>query len=133
MRWNIISNITNAVGLQRDYELLRDLLQSWGHEVNGTQFDNPVTAQTADRNLWLEMVNPRLFPLAREHWFFANPEWFYDSWIPNVDQLRRRWVPDLLLRRWISHSLSRGFRYVLCKTRDCESSIATRRLPVRMV
>ena len=119
MRWNIISNITNAVGLQRDYEFLRDLLQSWGHEVNGIQFDNPVTAGPADRNLWLEVVNPRLFPLAREQWFFPNPEWLYDAWIPNLNQFSRRWVPNRFLRRWILHSLSRRFRYVLCKTRDC--------------
>ncbi len=121
MRWNIISNITNTVGLQRDYELLRDLLQSWGHEVNGIQFDNPVTSRPADRNLWLELVNPELFPLAREQWFFPNPEWFYDDWIPYADGLRRRrWVPDLLRRRWISYSLRRHFHYLLCKTRDCE-------------
>ena len=120
MRWNIISNITNAVGLQQDYELLRDLLQSWGHEVNGIQFDNPVTARPADRNLWLEVVNPKLFPLAREQWIFANPEWFFDSWIPYADQLHRRWVPDRLRHRWVSHRLRRHFRYVLCKTRDCE-------------
>jgi glycosyl transferase family 1 len=120
MRWNIIGNITNAYGLQGDYQLLRDLLHSWGHEVNGIQYDNPVTAQPADRNLWLEDVNPRLFPLAREQWIFPNPEWLYAAWIPNLDQFCRHWVPDLLLRRWISHSLSRRFRYVLCKTGDCE-------------
>jgi hypothetical protein len=125
MRWNIISNITNAVGLQQDYELLRHLLETNGHEVHGIHFASTVSTPRADINVWLEVVNPDLFHLANEQWIIPNPEWFYDSWIPWAERLDRRWIPGVLNRWWISNVFRRHFRYVLCKTRDCERIFQT--------
>ena len=119
MRWNIISHITNGAGLQQDYELLRHILESDGHQVHGVDF-TAATAPRADRNLWLELVNPDLFHVAKEQWIFPNPEWFFCSWIRLAERLDRPWIPSLIHQRWISFWFRRRFRYILCKTRDCE-------------
>ena len=119
MRWNIISSITNGAGLQQDYELLRHILESDGHRVQGVHW-SAATAPPADRNLWLELVNPDLFHVAKEQWIFPNPEWFFYSWIRLAERLDSRWIPSVIRRRWISYWFRRRFRYILCKTRDCE-------------
>src|SRR5262249_22822830 len=119
IRWNIITHITNAVGMQRDYELLRHILESEGHQVNGVHW-TATTAPHADRTLCLEVVKPDLYAVPKEQWIFPNPEWFFSSWIRLAERLDRRWIPSVIHRRWISYWFRRRFRYVLCKTRDCE-------------
>jgi glycosyltransferase involved in cell wall biosynthesis len=92
---NIISNLNNAVGLQRDFELLREELTARGHRVQGLQFNKPAP-QIADVNVFLEVVNPFFFQFAQEQWAVPNPEW---------------WFTD-----WSGYSWHR----ILAKTRDCE-------------
>lgn len=75
MRFNLISNIDNGYGLQRDYEIVKSLLESHGHEVNGIQFQRPGNVTNADVNIYLETVID-LHGYARENWLFPNPEWF---------------------------------------------------------
>jgi hypothetical protein len=99
VRFNLISNINNGVGLQRDYELLRGLLESYGHQVNGIQFDGNATAPDADVNIFLEVVVERFFNSAKWQWVVPNPEWWFKGWTP-------------LLNR---------FEWALCKTKHCES------------
>ena len=96
MRFNIISNISNGVGLQRDYELLRRLLESRGHEVAGVDFRAP-SAPCADVNIFLEVVTPAMLGAARENWIVPNSEWWHSRWDSSMPAIRR----------------------VLCKTRDC--------------
>lgn len=96
MRFNIISNISNGVGLQRDYELLRRLLESRGHEVAGVDFRAP-SAPCADVNIFLEVVTPAMLGAARENWIVPNSEWWHQRWDGLLPLVRR----------------------VLCKTRDC--------------
>lgn len=96
MRFNIISNIQNGVGLQRDYELLRSLLEAHGNQVAGVDFRAP-SAPLADVNIFLEVVTPAMLGAARESWIVPNSEWWHAGWDSSMPAIRR----------------------VLCKTRDC--------------
>lgn len=77
MNFNIISNISNGVGLERDYHLLRDELVSLGHAVAGISFRATDSRCRADVNIFLEIVAPQMFSLARRQWLVPNPEWFF--------------------------------------------------------
>lgn len=96
--FNIISNINNGYGLEDDYEIIKNLLLSYGHTVIPVQYDRPMieTIKPVDVNIFLETIIPVL-GFARENWYFPNPEWF----TPSVD--------DENLHR---------MNYVLCKTMD---------------
>ena len=96
MRFNIISNISNGVGLQRDYELLRRLLELHGSQVSGVDFRAP-SAPRADVNIFLEVVTPAMLGAARESWIVPNSEWWHSGWDGSIPAIRR----------------------ILCKTRDC--------------
>jgi hypothetical protein len=97
VRFNIISNIGNGVGLQRDYELLSRLLIERGHQVVGVDFRS-ASAPSADVNIFIETLAPKLIRMAKANWIIPNSEWWYsqlwDGFLPVVNR-------------------------VLCKTRDC--------------
>lgn len=95
-RVHIISNINNGAGLQKDFELLRDLLIEQGHQVEGVHFRGPCNS-TADINIFLEVIVPAHIHRARRNFFIPNPEWYFYPW------------DDLLP----------SFDAVLCKTRAC--------------
>lgn len=96
--FNLITNLNNGAGLERDYRLLRSLLEAHGHRVTGTQFNSPNPAFTRhDVNIFLEVVTPEWLPFARENWIVPNSEWWYPAWDHVLPQ--------------VSH--------VLCKTQDC--------------
>lgn len=94
---NVITNLDNGVGLQRDFEMIAPKLRAMGWEVAGVPFLSPHQIQPADVNLFLEVCVPSLFQYAREQWIVPNPEWCI-----------RNWIPDLKAR----------FSRVLCKTPD---------------
>jgi hypothetical protein len=98
MRFNLISNIANGVGLQRDYEMLRYELEQLGHKVHGVQFNRDQNAPLAEVNIFLEVVEPRFFAAGKENWVVPNPEWWFHGW-------------DQHLKR---------INLVLAKTRHCE-------------
>lgn len=77
MRFNLCSNISNGVGLQKDCELLKALLESWGHKVELVHYKRvDASSPTADVNVFLEVIEYALFPKAREQWLIPNPEWY---------------------------------------------------------
>lgn len=97
MRFNLISNLTNGVGLQQDFQLLKQELENRGHQVYGVQFNGSEAGVTrADINIFLEVVNPTFFKYAKYQWAVPNPEWWFKDW----DQYR-----------WDK---------ILAKTRDCQ-------------
>ena len=98
MRYNLISNITNGAGLQKDTELLKGLLEAHGHTVSCTMFNesNP-TYRHHDVNIFLEVVAVGHFRYARENWLLPNSEWWYPCWDNMLPSVQR----------------------VLCKTRAC--------------
>jgi len=76
MRFNISTRLDNGVGLEADYKILRALLESWGHQVNGVhhyKLDEGVP--DADINIFLELVAPSIFCKAKQNWYVPNPEW----------------------------------------------------------
>ena len=97
MRFNIISNLKNGAGLQRNYELLHHALVSRGHQVYGVQFNaKPLLVPLADVNIFDEVVAPLAFKAAPVQWAMPHPEWWFAGW--------EGYPWDL----------------VLAKTRDCE-------------
>lgn len=77
MKFNICSNISNQVGLEADYRLLRGILESWGHQVEGVHFMRiDAGCPRADVNIFLETIASALFPFAKQQWFIPNQEWF---------------------------------------------------------
>jgi len=98
MRFNLISNIANGAGLERDYQLLRRLLERLGHAVCGVPYRSTTLPPAADVNVFLEVVTERFFKFAPRNWVVPNPEWWFSGWDP-------------LLPR---------FDLVLAKTRHCE-------------
>jgi len=96
---NIITNLDNGVGLQRDFEMLVPKLQAEGWEVAGVPFLAPWRVQAADVNLFLEVCVPSVFEHAREQWLVPNAEWCLRNWIPNIKS---------------------RFSRVLCKTHDAQ-------------
>jgi len=99
VRFNIISNLVNGVGLQQDYLLLKSELERRGHSVTGLQGDDKhAVPAPADINIFIEWVVPRYFSAAPRQWLIPNPDWFYVEW----------------------RSLLPRFERILAKTRDCE-------------
>lgn len=96
MKIAIISNF-DGIGLEVDFQLLRDFLQEKGHEVTGVQFDKSAPQGTFDLMIALEVTPKHLLQLAPERWLFVNCEWLTDAQIPIVRQ---------------------HFSKVLCKTHD---------------
>jgi hypothetical protein len=78
---------------------LRGLLEGYGHQVNGIQFDGRAVAPDADVNVFLEVVVDRFFASAKWQWVVPNAEWWFRGWDSEL----------------------KHFEYVLCKTRHCES------------
>lgn len=96
--FNLISNITNGAGLQKDTELLRRMLESYGHKVTCTMFNESCpTFRRHDVNIFLEVINPTWTNYATENWLVPNSEWWGQCW--------EAFVPR--------------FNKVLCKTKDC--------------
>jgi len=81
VKFNLISNLTNGVGLQVEFDLLRRELDALGHQVQGVQFNaKPLRVQKADVNLFLEVVVPQIFPAAPKNWVAPHPEWWFADW-----------------------------------------------------
>jgi hypothetical protein len=79
--FNICSNTTNQCGLQADSELLRDLLESWGHTVKLIHYRKRNEAEEAPpalANIFIEVVNYDLVArnVAKHTIMIPNPEWF---------------------------------------------------------
>ena len=75
---NVITNIQNGAGLQRDAELLSALLENLRHKVRLIAYDKPHTgiSYPADINLFLEVMVPSFLPQAQNNWLMPNSEWW---------------------------------------------------------
>lgn len=93
----IVTNLTNGAGLERDYLLLRGLLEGYGHKVYGIMFNRPNDNRPVDVNIFLEVIGDFQLYRGRENWFVPNSEWYYPCW--------DRFLPAI--------------SKILCKTKDC--------------
>jgi hypothetical protein len=98
---NIITNIANGAGLQKDAELFSALLESLGHTPRLIAYDRPHTGLSypADINVFMEVMVPYLLNMAPVNYFMPNSEWY--EFISTECALPR-------------------INLVLCKTHDCE-------------
>lgn len=98
MRFNVSTNLSNEAGLQRDYELLRRLLEAAGHSVHGIMFNTyGITPPPADVTIFVEVINPQHIAKDSQVWLIPNSEW---------------WLPGFNGTLNLVHK-------VLCKTHDC--------------
>jgi len=96
MKINIFGN-NNGLGLQQDYEVLRNALKK--HEVNHVHVFTGSGIKPADVNIFLELIMQEKFTrFAKYNLFYPNPEWFYGNDKNILDK----------------------FDVVMCKTRDTE-------------
>lgn len=96
--FNLISNISNGAGLQKDTALLASMIEAAGHKAYCTMFNAPTPSyRHVDINVFIEVVNPGYIRYGKENWLVPNSEWWGQNWEPCV----------------------RNFTKVLCKTRDC--------------
>ena len=98
---NIITNINNGAGLQKDAELFSALLEKMGHKWRLIAYDRPHDgiSYPADINIFMEVMVAGLLNNAPANWFMPNSEW-YDAA-----------MTECALPR---------INMVLCKTHDCE-------------
>lgn len=89
MRLNIITNLSNGVGLQQEYELLRAELEALGHRVRGIQFNAPQHIEQADVNVFLEVLVPELFSIANQQWAIPDPEWWKPEYTPHLSRISK--------------------------------------------
>ncbi len=75
MRIGIISNLTNKIGLEREYRLLKAFLEERQHEVVGVQYDEPAPDIVVDVALFLETFPRHLLDLSAVNCIWPNPEW----------------------------------------------------------
>ena len=96
---NLISAISNGAGLERDVELLANIIESLGHRWQKIAYDRPFTGLNykADISIFLEVMVPEMLNWAPQNWLIPNSEW----WSKNGDCA----LP------FISK--------ILCKTHDC--------------
>ena len=98
MKFNLISNTNNGVGLQADCHLLRGLLTSWGHQAELVHYKRvDAGSPRADVNIFLETIASAMFPFAKQQWLIPNQEWF---------------AP------WDNNAIMQKMDKILCKTYD---------------
>jgi hypothetical protein len=111
VRIAFVSNLTNGVGLERDFRILRTLAESMGHAVTGFNFRTDRPTGAFDLCIFGEVFDRRFLTLAKRNWMIPNPEWWFDRWTPYLPRFER----------------------VLCKTRDAERIFAGRGAKTRFV
>lgn len=89
MRFNLITNLANDVGLCHDHDVIRKILTSAGHQVTSVDFRRP-SIPRADVSLFLEVVVKQLLDAAPRNWVMPNPEWWYGEYqrcLPRIDRV----------------------------------------------
>lgn len=93
MKVNIISNFRPKTGLMQDVEILRGILSAaYGEDVKMFKVPHMLPeCPEADVNIFMEVVNPALFPFAGKNIWIPNPEWTYRSWIEYIPMFDEIW------------------------------------------
>ena len=96
MQVAIVTHPTNGVGLERDFGVLRAVIESAGHKVTAVHHRRPKPRARFDLVIFAETYVPGWEDLAPVRWAIPNPEWwFWNGAVPLFDR-------------------------ILCKTRDTE-------------
>lgn len=92
MKFNLITNTDNGVGLEADARLLKGLLESWGHQTNLVHYMRiDAGVDSADVNIFLEVIPSAMFCKAKKQVLIPNQEWFApwdnDAIMPKIDKI----------------------------------------------
>lgn len=101
MKVNIISNYQPKTGLMQDVGILRGILTavfSENVELKRVHYMLP-HCDEAEVNIFLEVVNPSLFPYASKNILIPNPEWFHKSHRPYLNMIDEIWVKTIEAER----------------------------------
>jgi hypothetical protein len=106
-RFNLVTFLGYEFGLGRDFNLIKNLLEGWGHEVRGVNLglqrqEVTTPVEDADVNIFLEVMNGDIFNRARQNWFVPNQEWYHFEW--------DHWLPGLSAIMCKTHEAERAFR-----------------------
>jgi glycosyltransferase involved in cell wall biosynthesis len=79
----------NGVGLDQDIDILERELKKLGHNINFVHFNDETPRKKVDINIFVEVVNEKLFQYADKNYLIPNPEWFIFSHqiIPKFDKI----------------------------------------------
>lgn len=91
-KYNLITNTDNGAGLEQDARLLKGLLEGWGHSANLVHYMRiDAGVESADVNIFLEVIPSAMFPKAKQQWLIPNQEWFApwdnDPIMPKIDKI----------------------------------------------
>ena len=94
MRVNLIGTATPVTGLAQDTQILHAL---FAHvlgpdaQIRHIPHFNPKCPE-AEVNVFIEVINPALFPYAARNVWVPNPEWTYQTWFPYAAMVDEIWV-----------------------------------------
>lgn len=94
MRVNLIGTATPLTGLAQDTSILHALFAHvLGPEsqIRHVPHFQPY-APEAEVNVFIEVINPAMFPFAAVNIWVPNPEWTYQNWFPYVAMVDQIWV-----------------------------------------
>jgi hypothetical protein len=94
MRVNLIGTATPGTGLAQDTQILHALFaHALGPEADIRHVPHfKPTCPEAEVNVFIEVINPALFPFAAVNVWVPNPEWTYQTWFPYVTMVDQIWV-----------------------------------------
>ena len=125
--FNIVSNVNNGVGLQKDSELLRDILVEWGHTVNLIHYKKLNQVEEAPRalaNIYLEVVNYDLIArhIAKHEIFIPNPEWLapwdHKNGLPDFDLILCKTQDAVRILTKLTAEYQKKVRFIGFESRD---------------
>ena len=123
MRVNLCTNLDNGVGLEQDYKMLRALLESWGHKVEGVHYKRiDAGCPRADLNIFLEVIPSAMFPFAKQQWLIPNPEWFAEwdnsAIMPKIDKILCKTHDAVRIFKELYPDLQNRVEYIGFESRD---------------
>ena len=110
MRINLIGNHRKGTGVSQDVQILHGMV---AHVLGDTAQIRHVPhylphCPQADVNIFVEVINPSLFPYAGKTIWIPNPEWTYKTWEPYARDVDEIWVKtreaEKLFAQWVDPS-----------------------------
>jgi len=107
MRINLIGNHHKGTGVSQDVQILHGLIAHvLGDAVQIRHVPHYLPhCPQADVNIFVEVINPSLFPYAGKTIWIPNPEWTYKTWEPYAHGVDEIWVKtreaETLFAQWV--------------------------------
>jgi glycosyltransferase involved in cell wall biosynthesis len=107
MRVNLIGNHRKGTGVSQDVQILHGLVAHVlgdAAQIRHVPHYLPHCPQ-AEVNIFVEVINPSLFPYASKTIWIPNPEWTYTTWEPYAHGVDEIWVKtreaETLFAQWV--------------------------------